>query len=142
VAFGLAPAFDAAGRRLLNPLREGAGASASLAKRRVHSALIVVQMALALLLLAWRVAVCPHLCGGSGSVALGYDTSHLIDDAFLHGGARRTTRRPLVSARWIALPRSLRTLPGAHAATVTDLVPLDDQGGSDEPAAVEGRVVR
>jgi putative ABC transport system permease protein len=34
----------------------------------------------------------------------------------------------------------LRTLPGAHAATVTDLVPLDDQGGSDEPAAVEGRV--
>ena len=28
---------------------------------------------------------------------------------------------------------------GAHASTVSDLVPLDDQGGSDAPAAVEGR---
>ena len=33
-----------------------------------------------------------------------------------------------------------RDAAGAHAAsTVTDLVPLDDQGGSDAPAAIEGR---
>ena len=37
------------------------------------------------------------------------------------------------------IARRLETLAGAQAATVTDLVPLDDQGGSDAPAAIEGR---
>ena len=37
VAFGIAPAFSAAGRRLLNPLREGAGAAGSRAQQRAHS---------------------------------------------------------------------------------------------------------
>jgi putative ABC transport system permease protein len=36
--------------------------------------------------------------------------------------------------------RRLRSISGADAATVTDLVPLDDQGGSDARAEVEGRV--
>ena len=36
----------------------------------------------------------------------------------------------------------LESLPGAHATTVTDLVPLDDQGGSDGPAADRGSHVR
>src|SRR5262245_21528373 len=44
LAFGLAPAFDAAGRHLLNPLREGAGAASSRVQRRVHSVLIIAQM--------------------------------------------------------------------------------------------------
>jgi len=138
VAFGLAPAFDAAGRRLLNPLREGAGASASRAKRRVHSALIVVQMALALLLLAGA-SLFVRTYAGQRSVALGYDTSHLMTMRVYLAG----TPYDAAPARIRAVDRiaaELRTLPGAHAATVTDLVPLDDQGGSDGPAAVEGRV--
>ena len=52
LVFGLVPAFDTAGRHLLNPLREGAGASAGRRRRRTHSALIVAQMALAIVLLA------------------------------------------------------------------------------------------
>jgi predicted permease len=138
VAFGLAPAFDAAGRRLLNPLREGAGASASRTKRRVHSGLIVVQMALALLLLAGA-SLFVRTYAGQRSVALGYDTSHLMTMRVYLAG----TPYDAAPARIRAVDRiaaQLRTLPGAHAATVTDLVPLDDQGGSDGPAAVEGRV--
>jgi predicted permease len=35
----------------------------------------------------------------------------------------------------------LEGLPGAHTTTVTDLVPLDDQGGSDGPVEIEGRTL-
>ncbi len=137
VVFGLAPAFDAAGRHLLSPLREGGGAGTGRMQRRVHNTLIVVQIALALVLLAGA-SVFVRTYGSLRAVKLGYDTSHLMTMRVSLAG----TPYDSPGARQRAVDQialDLKTLPGAFAATVTDLVPLDDQGGSDGPVAVEGR---
>jgi predicted permease len=137
LAFGLAPAIDAAGRRLLNPMRERAGATSSRTQRRVHSALIVAQMALAVMLLAGA-SLFVRTYVGLSRVPLGYDTSRLMTMRFyLSGTAYDSTDARIRAVDAIA--ERLDRLPGAHAATVTDLVPLDDQGGSDAAAAIEGR---
>jgi putative ABC transport system permease protein len=137
VAFGSVPAWDAAGRRLLNPLRENAGAASGRVQRRVHNTLIVAQIALVVALLAGAsLFVRTHV--GLNRVELGYDMSHLMTMRFYLAG----TAYDSAEARTRAvdgIARRLDGLGGAHAATVTDLVPLDDQGGSDAPAAVEGR---
>jgi predicted permease len=137
VAFGLAPAFDAAGRRLLAPLRESGGTAGSRRQRRVHSALIVAQMALAITLLAGA-ALFVRTYARLSSVELGYDPAQLMTARVYFAG--KAWENPERRARALDdLAERLRTLPGAHAATVTDLVPLDDQGGSDGPVAIEGR---
>jgi predicted permease len=138
VAFGLAPAVDAAGRQLLNPLRENTAAATGRVQRRVHSALIVAQLALALVLLTGA-SLFVRTYAGLRGVELGYDTSHLMTMRFyLAGAAYDSVEARVRTVDGIAA--RLAALPGAHAATITDLVPLDDQGGSDAPAAIEGRV--
>jgi len=138
LAFGLAPAFDATGRRLQTPLREGSGAAASRVQRRTHNALIVVQIALAVVLLA-TASLFVRTYAGLYSVPLGYDAAHLMTSRVFFAGpkynepADRERAVDEISAR-------LRTIAGAEAATISDLVPLDDQGGSDAPVAIEGRV--
>jgi putative ABC transport system permease protein len=137
LAFGAVPAWDAAGRRLLNPLRENAGAGTGRVQRRVHSALIVAQIALVVTLLAGAsLFVRTHV--GLNNVALGYDMSHLMTMRFyLSGTAYESAETRVRMVDEIA--GRLNGMPGALAATVTDLVPLDDQGGSDAAAAIEGR---
>jgi putative ABC transport system permease protein len=138
LAFGLAPAFDATGRRLLNPLREGTGAGSGRVQRRVHNVLIVAQMALAVLLLSGA-SLFVRTYVGLRNVELGYDTTRLMTMRFYLAGPAYNEVEPRVRVvDQIAL--RLASLPGAEASTVSDLVPLDDQGGSDAPAAVEGRV--
>jgi len=137
VLFGLAPAFDASGRHLLNPLREATGASSSRRTRVLHHTLIVVQMALALLLLAGA-SIFVRTYAGQRGIALGYDTAHLMTmRVYLAGTAYDSAEARIRVVDQLA--DKLRALPGAHASTVTDLVPLDDQGGSDAAVAVEGR---
>jgi predicted permease len=136
IAFGLAPAFDAAGRRLLNPLREGTGAGSGRAQRRVHTVLIVVQMALAIVLLA-AASLFVRTYAGLHAVPLGYDTGRLMTlRVYFAGRAYESAEARVRAIDDIA--RRLDALAGAEAATVTDLVPLDDQGGADAPAMVDG----
>ena len=137
--FGLAPAFDAAGKRLLDPLREGtSGSGTGRAQRRLHNGLIVAQIALALVLLAGA-SIFVRTFVGLNSVELGYDMSHLMTmRVFFAGSAYDQAPARVRAVDQIA--ERLRSLPGAHAATVSDLVPLDDQGGSEESVLVEGRV--
>ena len=137
LAFGLAPAFDAAGRHLLNPLREGAGAASSRVQRRVHRVLIVAQMALALVLLAGA-SLFVRTYVGQRRIELGYEPSRLMTLRVYFAG----TAYDDAAVRANAIDRiaaGIASLPSAYAATVTDLVPLDDQGGSDAPVAIEGR---
>lgn len=137
VAFGVAPAFDATGKRLLNPLREGGGAGSGRVQRRAHSILIVAQTALALTLLAAS-SLFIRSYAGQRAIELGYDPSHLMTFRFYLSGRAydQTARRFDVVDRIAA---RLTSIPGAVAATVTDLVPLDDQGGSDATAEIDGR---
>ena len=132
LAFGLVPAVDATGRRLLSPLREGTGAGSSRVQRRVHNALIVAQIALAVVLLAGA-SLFVRTYVSLSRVELGYDTVAPHDDAVLFRRPAYDPPRRAI-APWIEIARRLEALPGAYASTVSDLVPLDDQGGSDSPA--------
>ncbi len=137
VAFGLAPAFDAAGRRLLHPLREVGGAGRGRTHRRVHQVLIVAQTALAVVLLAGASLLVRTYVGLRG-VELGYDATHLMTARFYLAGSAYDDAE--VRARTVdAIAGRLALIPGAEASTVSDLVPLDDQGGLDAPAEVEGQ---
>jgi putative ABC transport system permease protein len=137
IAFGLAPAFEAAGRSVVNPLRDSPGAGVSRVQRRTHAALIVAQIALTLVLLA-EASLFVRTYAGLRSVELGYDPSHLMTlRVYLAGSAYddEAARARAVDA----IAARLESIPGAHASTVTDLVPLDDQGGSDAAVAIDGR---
>jgi putative ABC transport system permease protein len=137
LAFGIAPAWNAAGRRLSNPLRQNAGSAGGRVQRRVHNVLIVVQIALVMTLLAGAsLFVRTHI--GLNQVPLGYDMSHLMTTRFYLSGTAYDSADARVRAV-DEIARRLESLPDAAAATVTDLVPLDDQGGSDGAAAIEGR---
>jgi predicted permease len=136
VAFGLAPALGAAGRPDVNPLRETVSTVTRL-QRRVHSGLIVAQIALTLLLLAGA-SLFVRTYAAQRSIALGFDTSRLMTFRVYFAGPRYDAAE--ARARAVdAIARGLKALGGAHAATVSDLIPLDDQGGSDSPVAVDGR---
>ena len=78
---------------------------------------------------------------GLSGVELGYDTSRLMTLRVYFAGTAYDAAQARAAPSTTS-PADSRRCPGAHAATVTDLVPLDDQGGSDAPADVEGRVVR
>ncbi len=135
--FGLVPALAGTGRQIQTPLREGAGASGGRVQRRTHRVLVVAQIALALALLA-TASLFVRTYVGLANVRLGYDASHLMTMRVYFAGARyqqATERERAVDA----IATLLRALPGARAGAVSDLVPLDDQGGSDAKAEIDGR---
>jgi predicted permease len=139
LAVGLAPALDATRRTLVDPMRDAAGSAISRGQRRVHNVLVVLQMALTVLLLAGA-SLFVRTYAGLSVIALGYDPSHLMTMRVYLGGAAYDD--PEARARAVdAIAGRLNTLTGAHAATVTDLVPLDDQGGSDAAATIEDHPV-
>jgi hypothetical protein len=109
---------------LQNPLREGAGAAGSRTQQRTHRVLIVAQMALALGLLATASLVRTYI--GLYRVPLGYDTAHLMTMRVYFAGPRyeEATAREQGSTNspWPARVGRRR------GSTVSDLVPLDDQG--------------
>jgi hypothetical protein len=136
LTFGVVPAFDAAGRDLVNPLRETAGAASGRVQRRVHNTLIVVQMAPALVLLAGA-SLFVRTYIGQRSIVLGYDPSRLMTmRVYFAGSAYDEADARIHAVDQIAA--RLDSLPGAQAATVSDLVPLDDQGGNDAPWRSKG----
>jgi predicted permease len=99
--------------------------------------LIVAQMALALVLLAGA-SLFVRTYVGQRRIELGYEPSRLMTLRVYFAG----TAYDDAAARANAIDRiaaGIASLPSAYAATVTDLVPLDDQGGSDAPVAIEGR---
>jgi predicted permease len=118
-------------------LREGAGSASGHLQRRVHNGLIVLQIALALVLLAGA-SLFVRTYAGLRNVALGYDTSHLMTMRFYLAGAAYESEESRARAVDEIAGR-LEGLSDTQAVTVADLVPLDDQGGSDAIAEVDGR---
>jgi putative ABC transport system permease protein len=137
LAFGVAPALEAAGGHVANPLRDGAGSAVSRGQRRAHSALIVAQIALTVLLLAGS-SLFVRTYAGQRRIELGYDPARLMTMRVYFAGREyddTAARERVIDA----IAQRLASLPGAEAATVSDLVPLDDQGGSDAAVAIDGR---
>jgi predicted permease len=139
LVFGLVPALNAAGHELMNPLREGAGAASSRVQRRVHGALIVGQMALAVVLLAGAsLFVRTYLT--QSRIELGFNAAPLMTMRVYFTGAAYD--EPETRARAVdRIAARLSGLSSGHAFTISDLVPLDDRGGSDASIAIAGRPV-
>ena len=137
VAFGVAPALGAAERRIVNPLRETAALTVTRLQRRVHSGLIVAHIGLTLLLLA-AASLFVRTYAAQRSIPLGYDTSQLMTLRVYFAGPEYDSSE--ARARAVdAIVRGVQTLVGVDSATISDLVPLDDQGGSDSAVAIDGR---
>jgi len=119
VVFGLAPAWQAARVNVSDALKEGGRGEAGAAKHRLRSALVVIEMALALVLLVgaglliksfWRLR----------NVQPGFNVDNLL-----------TMRIELPEARYQHMPEQARyrralleevsSLPGARAALVSEL---------------------
>jgi predicted permease len=127
ILFGLAPAFKNSSVSLQGSLKAGDRGSTRV-QHRSQSALVVVQMALTLVLLA-----------GSGlllrtirqlwSVNPGFDEHHVLTfKVGLSPSLTRTAATTRIAYRQL-LDR-IRQIPGVQAADLTNIVPLSDQDNS------------
>jgi putative ABC transport system permease protein len=135
--FGLAPAMQASGGKLNATLIDGGrGRTASRSGRLLRNGLVVVEVALAVLVLIGA-GLLIRSFARLRSVDLGFQTSGLL-----------TLRLPLNSARYAAAERRISflqqaqervgALPGVRAVAAVDLLPLTDFGFATT-FAVDGR---
>jgi len=136
VLFGLMPAFRAASTDLLSAIRQSArGATSGVAARRFRAALVVAEVALALVLLV-----------GAGLMIRSFSRLMAVETGFEPDGV--VTMRLSVPAskyrdlaRWTAfhddLAGRVAAIPGVTAAGVNSAVPLEG-GGSEAGVFVEG----
>ncbi|HVD91981.1 MAG TPA: ABC transporter permease [Vicinamibacterales bacterium] len=135
VVFGLVPALRASSPDMLSSLKQG-GRGGAAPSRRFRSALVVVEVALALVLLV-----------GAGLMIRSFARLMGIDPGFEADGVV-TMRLTLPAAkygdtaRWIAfhddLIHRVSAITGITAAGLNSAVPLEG-GGSESPIVVEGR---
>jgi len=135
--FGLAPVVAASRGRLFDALKVGGSGSGSAPRQqRVRSALVVLQVALALVLLVGA-SLFVRTFVSLNNMRLGYDPAHVMTMRFNLPGARYDSLAPRLQV--IAeLVRAVRALPGVTAATICDLIPLDDTGGSQSDVETDG----
>ncbi|HKQ79009.1 MAG TPA: ABC transporter permease [Blastocatellia bacterium] len=126
LSFALAPAWQAARVDMNSALKEAAGKGESGASgKRLRSALVVVEIALALILLAGATLLARTFVNLRG-VAPGFDPNNALTFQMTLTGERYET----VAGVDDFLRRSfekLRGLPGVEAVAVTNTLPLDAQ---------------
>src|SRR5262249_48106127 len=138
--FGLIPVLKYACPNVLGTLRSGGRSmSDSKNRQRARSALIVVQVALALVLLV-----------SSGLMIRTFRALRRVDPGFSGGNQIQTLRIAIPQAqvpnveRAIAMQteilRKIEALPGVVRASMTQALPFE--GGSNDPVYVEGQTYR
>lgn len=136
LVFGAAPAFQAAGRAPIGALREGGRAGAGKAGRRLRSALVVGELAFALVLLA-----AAALLGRSFAGLLQVDPGYTTENIFTAELSLPSTAYP-ENADVVNLYRELegrvRAVPGVEAAGLVTNLPLASQLG-DLNFQIEGQ---
>jgi putative ABC transport system permease protein len=139
LVFGLAPALQSSKGRLYDALKEGGrGSGAGASKNRVRSGLVVVELALALVLLVGASLFVRNFMAMQHA-ELGYDTSSTMTMRFYLPGTRYDSadvRRQKVED----ILARVQALPGVEAATISNLIPLGG-GGSGGNAIAEGKEV-
>jgi predicted permease len=137
ILFGLAPALQASRGRLTDALKEGGRGSGSGARRsRLRGALVVAEVALAMVLLVGA-SLFVRSFVTMESERVGFDTSRIMTMRFFLPGTRydsAVTRRQRVED----IVRRVEALPGVEAATISNLIPFDG-GGSGSMVIAEGR---
>jgi predicted permease len=134
--FGLFPALHTSKPDLVSTLKESSGRSGTgLRHTRVRSALVVAEMALALVLLVGAALLIRSFVG-LRSVDPGLDPSNVFTfQTSLAGGAYSTTAS--VSAFTTQVVRRVETLPGVEAAASTIVLPVE--AGIDLPFTIVGK---
>jgi putative ABC transport system permease protein len=139
LVFGLAPALSATKPDLSSAMKEGGrGSSGDTGRRRLRSALVVVEVALAFILLAGG-GLLVRSFFQMMNVPLGFDATNVL-----------TLRLPIASDRFAdgdqltAYVRSLadriRSVPGVRGAAATDALPLEGFNNG-MPFLIAGRSV-
>ena len=134
--FGLLPAMHVTRGRLADSLKEGTlGAGTGARGARVREALVVAEVSLALVLLVGA-SLFVHTFVGLRRTELGYDASRLMTMRVFLPGARYDSSA--ARTRFVEeLLRRVAAVPGVASATVSDLIPLDDEGGSRGEAVAD-----
>jgi putative ABC transport system permease protein len=137
VLFGLAPALIISGTNLAEALREGArGATAGLHTNRTRGLLVIVEVALALVLLVGAGLLIQSFVRLQ-QVALGFDPREVL--TFNVTMSTDTSTRPeQIAAFYRELGQRLRALPGVVNASVIFQLPLSGAGAT-AGLNIEGR---
>jgi putative ABC transport system permease protein len=137
VAFGLAPALIISGTNLAEALREGArGATAGLHTNRTRGLLVIVEVALALVLLVGAGLLIQSFVRLQ-QVALGFDPRDVL--TFNVAMSTDTSTRPEQIAEFYRqLGQRLRALPGVVNASMIFQLPLSGAGATTG-LSIEGK---
>jgi putative ABC transport system permease protein len=139
LVFGLAPALQAGRLNLQETLRDGARGSGQSGKRaRLRNALVVVEVAMALILLVGASLFVRSFLNLQ-SASPGFDTAPLLTARFFMVGDSYATVEQKAQ-RVDDVMRRIERLPGVVSAFASNFVPLDAGGGSGH-AIVDGRPV-
>jgi len=141
ILFGLAPALKSSKTDLQISLKEG-GRGSTRAHHRAQGALVVVQMALTLVLLA-SAGLLFRTIRHLWQIHPGFDTQHVIDfKVGLSPDATKTGSN--IRIGFEQLLERIRAIPGVQAADFTMIVPLSGEDndtpfwiGSQKPAVVQ-----
>jgi predicted permease len=139
IVFGLLPALKSSNTDLQAGLKEG-GRGAAAGRHRTQGVLVVVQIALALVLLAGG-SLLFRTIRNLRSVNPGFDTRHII--SFQVGLSPALNASSKVRLAYQQLAARIRQIPGVEAAEIAALLPLshrDNSGpfwvGSRQPASL------
>ena len=140
IVFGLAPAIQTSRLNLVESLRDGSRGSGTSGRRaRVRHTLVVVEVALALVLLVGSSLFVRSFINLQGASA-GFDTTPLMTMRFYMIGDTYTDDRSRID-RVDDIVRRVEALPGVERAFASNYVPLQAGGGS-ALAIADGRPVR
>jgi predicted permease len=136
ILFGLFPALQSSRLDLTTALKDSSGRSgATLRHNKARSTLVVVEVALALLLLVGSALLIRTLVN-LRNVQPGYDSSNILTMRMALTGQKYAQTASVEQLLQTGLER-LRGLPGIQAATATCCVPLE--GGYGLPFRIIGR---
>jgi putative ABC transport system permease protein len=122
--FGLAPALQATKPDLASAMKEGGrGSSGDTGRRRLRSALVVVEVALAFILLAGG-GLLVRSFFQMMNVPLGFDATNVLTLRLPMAGDRFSTGDQLM-AQVRTLVDKVRGVPGVRGAAATDALPLE-----------------
>jgi putative ABC transport system permease protein len=139
VAFGLAPALHATKPDLSSAMKEGGrGAAGDGGRRRLRGALVVIEVALAFILLAGA-GLLVRSFFDMMSVPLGFDPTNVLT-LRLPMAADRFARPEELTAYVRSVTDRVRAVPGVRGAAATDALPLEGFNNG-MPFLIAGREV-
>jgi putative ABC transport system permease protein len=142
--FGLAPALQAARPQLAQALSDvGRSSMQSPRSRRLRSALVVAEIALAMVLLTGAGLMVRTLAGLS-QLNLGFNPTNVLSLRVAFSGEQYKEPQSRIEF-WLRVVAAVQTLPGVEAASVSRGLPIGDWAGqffttSDHPNPPAGQV--